>query len=169
MEALDHARGHAAPDPPAPPAAGGAAEIGLLEKDQRHDLGQGLFALTVGGLSQRKVVGRIQRFVGGTLSVATIHAVLDWLAARAETTAAYQPRFPRLWPRGWERIELLVSDGAEAIASAAEMVYPAAEHQLRLAHWFRNREALTPALRFEQRRKFRRQFWCWWEAWEETE
>ncbi len=96
-------------------------------------------------------------------------AVLDWLAARAETTAAYQQRFPRFWQRGLQRIELLVSDGAEAIATAAAMVYPAAEHPLGLAHWFRNREALTPALRFEQRRKFRRQFWHLWDALDERE
>jgi len=58
------------------PRLRGAAEIGLLEKYQRHDLGQVLFALTVGGLSQRKVVDWMRRFAGGTLSVATIHAVL---------------------------------------------------------------------------------------------
>ena len=91
-------------------------------------------------------------------------AVLDWLAAPAETTAAYEQLFTRLWQRGLQRIELLVSDGAEGIASAAAMVYPAAAHQLCLAHWFRNREALTPALRFEQRRKFRREFWHLWDG-----
>ena len=211
------------------PRLRGAAEIGLLEKYQRHDLGEVLFALTVGGLSQRKTVGWIQRFVGGTLSVATIHAVLeqaqqaitarrtaalaaaefpilvvdalhhryrrraqrgpragvllvavgvrrdgsfavlDWLAAPAETTAAYEQLFTRLWQRGLERIELLVSDGAEAIASAAAMVYPAAGHQLCLAHWFRHLEALTPQLRWSQRRKFRREFWHLWDALDETE
>ncbi|MEK7756586.1 MAG: transposase, partial [Planctomycetota bacterium] len=51
-------------------------------------------------------------------------AVLDWLAAPAETTAAYEQLFTRLWQRGLERVELLVSDGAEAIASAAAVVYP---------------------------------------------
>jgi len=35
-----------------------------------------LFALTVGGLSQRKVVRWVRRFLGGTLSPATIGAVL---------------------------------------------------------------------------------------------
>ena len=207
----------------------GAAEIGLLEKYQRHALGEVLFALTVGGLSQRKVVDWMQRFVGGTLSVATIHAVLeqaqqavaarraavlsaaefpilvvdavhhryrrragcgprqgvllvavgvrrdgsfavlDWWAAPAETTAAYEQLFTRLWQRGRERIELLVSDGAEAITSAAAVVYPSAAHQLCLAHWFRNLEALTPRLRFAQRRKFRREFWHLWDALDEPE
>src|SRR2546425_1564342 len=36
-----------------------------------------LFAWTVGGLSQRKVVGWVRRFLGGTLSPATIGAVLE--------------------------------------------------------------------------------------------
>jgi transposase-like protein len=96
-------------------------------------------------------------------------AVLDWLAAPAETTAAYEQLFTRLWQRSLERVELLVSDGAEAITSAAAVVYPAATHQLCLAHWFRNLEALTPALRFEQRRKFRREFWHLWDALDEPE
>ena len=65
--------------------------------------------------------------------------------------------------------QLLVSDGAEAIASAAAMVYPAAGHQLCLAHWFRHLEALTPQLRWSQRRKFRREFWHLWDALDETE
>ncbi len=211
------------------PRLRGQAEIGLLEKYQRHTLGEVLFALTVGGLSQRKVVDWMRRFTGGTLSVASIHAVLeqaqqaitarrsaglsaaefpilvvdavhhryrrradrapregvllvavgvrcdgsfavlDWRAAPAETTAAYEQLFTRLWQRGLERVELLVSDGAEAISSAAAMVYPAAAHQLCLAHWFRHLEALTPRLRFEQRRKFRREFWHLWDALDERE
>lgn len=211
------------------PRLRGREEIGLLEKYQRHDLGEVLFALTVGGLSQRKVVDWLRRFTGGTLSVASIHAVLqhaqaaitarraailssaefpilvvdavhhryrrraqsgprqgvllvavgvrrdgsfrvlDWLAAPEETTAAYEQLFTQLWQRGLEQVELLVSDGEAAIASAAEMVYPAAAHQLCLAHWFRNLEALTPALRWEQRRKFRREFWHLWDALNERE
>lgn len=63
-----------------------------------------------------------------------------------------------------EHVELIVSDGAEAIVSAAAIVYPAARHQLCLAHWFRNLEALTPRLGRAQRRKFRREFWWLWEA-----
>jgi transposase-like protein len=39
------------------------AEVGLLEKYQRHALGDVLFALTVGGLSQCKVVRWVQRFL----------------------------------------------------------------------------------------------------------
>jgi transposase-like protein len=52
-------------------------EIGLLEKYQRPAWGEVLFALTVGGLSQRKVVHWVRRFLGGTLSPATIGAVLS--------------------------------------------------------------------------------------------
>lgn len=211
------------------PRLRGRAEIGLLEKYQRHDLGEVLFALTVGGLSQRKVVEWMRRFTGGTLSPASIHAVLeqaqqaitarrtatlspvefpilvvdavhhryrrraqcgprqgvllvavgvrrdgsfqvlDWLAAPQETTAAYEQLFTRLWQRGLETVELIVSDGESAITSAAEIVFPAAAHQLCLAHWFRNLEALTPALRGEQRRQFRREFWHLWDALDERE
>ena len=59
------------------PRLRGREEIGLLEKYQRHALGDVLFALTVGGLSQRKVVHWVRRFLGGTLSPATIGAVLS--------------------------------------------------------------------------------------------
>jgi putative transposase len=58
------------------PRLRGREEVGLLEKYQRHALEDVLFALTVGGLSQRKVVQWVRRFLGGTLSPATIGAVL---------------------------------------------------------------------------------------------
>jgi transposase-like protein len=207
----------------------GEGEVGLLEKYQRHALGEVLFALTVGGLSQRKAVAWVKRFLGGTLSAATIAAVLnqaqewvekrrqealrvgeyvalvvdavhlryrrclrdgprqgvlliavgvrangtfqvlDWLAAASETAEAYERLLTRLWQRGLERVELIVSDGAEAVTSAAVVVYPAAAHQLCLAHWFRLLEDLTPALDAPRRRKFRREFWWIWEAEDETQ
>ena len=206
------------------PRLRGGKEIGLVERYERHGLDEVLFALTVGGLSQRKVVGWVRRFLGGTLSPATIGAVLeqaqqqveqrrrepippgryravvvdgiylryrrrvshaarqgvllvavgvhegggfdvlDWRGAAAETTADYEELLTRLWQRGLESVELIVSDGAEAIVSAAQMVYPAARHQLCLAHWFRNLEALTPPFPWGQRRKFRREFWWIWDA-----
>lgn len=211
------------------PRLRGASEIGLLEKYQRHALEEVLFALTVGGLSQRRVVDWVRRFLGGTLSPATltqvlsearqqvearrqqplsggqflalvvdgIHLryrrradrapragvllvgvgvrpngtfqVLDWQAAPAETTQAYVELFTRLWQRGLEQAQLIVSDGAEAITQAAAVVYPSAAHQLCLAHWFRNLEALTPPLDWAQRRKFRREFWWIWEADDESQ
>jgi transposase-like protein len=205
------------------------AEVGLLEKYQRHALGDVLFALTVGGLSQGKVVRWVQRFLGGSLSVATIGAVLsqareevekrrqeplrvgeyvalvvdgvyvhyrrradqpgrqgvllvavgvrpngrfrvlDWQAAPSESTQAYERLFTRLWQRGLEQVELIVSDGAEGVSSGAATVYPGAAHQLCLAHWFRLLEDLTPGLDAARRRKFRREFWWIWEAEEESQ
>ena len=43
------------------PRLRGREEIGLVERYERHGLDQMLFALTVGGLSQRKVVGWVRR------------------------------------------------------------------------------------------------------------
>ncbi len=206
------------------PRLRGGKEVGLLERYQRHSLDEVLFALTVGGLSQRKTVGWVRRFLGGTLSPATIGAVLeqaqqqvpqrrsepipagryravvvdgvylhyrrqvsraarqgvllvavgvregggfdvlDWRGASAETTADYEELLTRLWQRGLQAVELIVSDGAEAILAAAQTVYPTARHQLCLAHWFRNLEALTPRFPWGQRRKFRREFWWIWDA-----
>jgi transposase-like protein len=206
------------------PRLRGREEIGLVERYERHGLDQMLFALTVGGLSQRKVVGWVRRFLGGTLSPATIGAVLeqaqqeveqrrnepiparryraivvdgiylryrrsvsqpgrkgvllvavgvregggfdvlDWRAASAETTEDYEALFTRLWQRGLQSVELIVSDGVPSVVSAGQMVYPAARHQLCLAHWFRNLEAVTPRFPWFQRKKFRREFWWIWEA-----
>jgi putative transposase len=95
--------------------------------------------------------------------------VLDWMAAEAESSQAYEELFTRLWRRGLEQVELVISDGAEGAASAAAVVYPAAAHQLCLAHWFRNLEGLTPRLQWWQRRKLRREFWWIFEAEQETQ
>lgn len=206
------------------PRLRGREEIGLVERYERHGLDEMLFALTVGGLSQRKVVGWVGRFLGGRLSPATIGAVLeqaqeqveqrrsgaiaaggyraivvdgiylryrrsvsqpgrqgvllvavgvregggfevlDWRAASAETTEEYEKLLTRLWKRGLEKVELIVSDGLSAIIGAAQIVYPAAGHQRCLAHWFRNLEALTPRFAWFQRHKFRREFWWIWDA-----
>jgi putative transposase len=206
------------------PRLRGWREIGLLERYERHGLDEVLFALTVGGLSQRKVVGWVRRFLGGALSPATIGAVLeqaqqqveqrrsepiprqryraivvdgvylryrrhvscaarkgvllvavgvreggsfdvlDWRGAFAESAEDYEELFTQLWRRGLESVELIVSDGLPAVVSAAQMVYPAARHQLCLAHWFRHLEALTPRFPWFQRRKFRREFWWIWDA-----
>jgi putative transposase len=66
------------------PRLRGREEIGLVERYERHGLDQMLFALTVGGLSQRKVVGWVRRFLGGTLSPATIGAVLQQAQQQVE-------------------------------------------------------------------------------------
>lgn len=206
------------------PRLRGREEIGLIEKYQRHGLDEVLFALAVGGLSQRKVVQWVRRFAGGALSPATIGAVLgqaeaeiqqrrqqplsaatypvlvvdgvhlryrrradrvaqpgvllvalgvqpngrfqvlDWLAAPSETTEAYEQLFTRLFERRLERVQLIVSDGLDSITGAAQIVYPTADHQLCLVHWFRNLQAETPPLERWQRRKLRREFWWLWEA-----
>jgi transposase-like protein len=211
------------------PRLRGREEIGLLEKYQRHGLEEVLFALAVGGLSQRKVVSWVRRFLGGHLSPASIGAVLraaqeqiqgrreqklrtgsyralavdgiylryrrtaesparkgvlliavgvregggfevlEWMAATGETSQAYEELFTRLWRRGLEQVELVISDGAEGAASGAAVVYPGAAHQLCLAHWFRNLEGLTPRLQWWQRRKFRREFWWIFEAEQESQ
>lgn len=59
--------------------------------------------------------------------------VLDWRAASAETTEDYEELLMRLWKRGLETVELIVS--------AAQTVYPGARHQRSMAHWFRNADA----------------------------
>ncbi|TLM99321.1 hypothetical protein FDZ71_15970, partial [bacterium] len=83
------------------PRLRGREEIGLLEKYQRHALEDVLFALTVGGLSQRKVVRWVRRFLGGTLSPATIGAVLR--QAQGEVQQRRQKRV-----RGGEYVALVV-------------------------------------------------------------
>jgi len=77
--------------------------------------------------------------------------VLDWRGAFAETTEDYEELLTQLWRRGLESVELIVSDGLPAVVSAAQTVYPAARHQLCLAHWFRHLEALTPRFPWFQR------------------
>ena len=76
------------------PRLRGREEIGLVERYERHGLDQMLFALTVGGLSQRKVVGWVRRFLGGTLSPATIGAVLKQAQEQVEQRRS-EPISPR--------------------------------------------------------------------------
>ena len=88
-----------------PRLRGRQEEIGLLEKYQRHALGDVLFALTVGGLSQRKVVHWVRRFLGGTLSPATIGAGLEQAQPQVE------PRRSEPISRG--RYRAIVVDGID--------------------------------------------------------
>lgn len=76
------------------PRLRGREEIELVERYERHGLDQLLFALTVGGLSQRKVVGWVRRFLGGTLSPATIGAVLKQAQEQVEQRRT-EPISPR--------------------------------------------------------------------------
>src|SRR5713226_815626 len=66
------------------PRLRGREEIGLIERYERHGLDEMLFALTVGGLSQRTVAGWVGRFLGGRLSPATIGAVLEQAQQQVE-------------------------------------------------------------------------------------
>ena len=88
------------------PRLRGQEEIGLLEKYRRHSLEEVLFALTVGGLSQRKVVDWLRRFVGGAISPATLGGIRSsatnclacwptYVSRRAGDTACA----PAIWPR----------------------------------------------------------------------
>lgn len=45
--------------------------------------------------------------------------MLDWLGAPAETTEAYEQLLTRLWKRALEQVELIISDGCEAIGSGS--------------------------------------------------
>jgi transposase-like protein len=85
------------------PRLRGREEIGLVERYERHGLDQMLFALTVGGLSQHKVLGWVRRFLGGTLSPATIGAVLEQAQQQVE-----QRRSEAIPPR---RYRAVVVDG----------------------------------------------------------
>ena len=76
------------------PRLRGREEIRLVARYERHGLNQMLFALTVGGLSQRKVVGWVRRFLGGTLSPGSITAGLERAQQQVEQrrSAAIPPR-----------------------------------------------------------------------------
>jgi transposase-like protein len=66
------------------PRLRGREEIGLIERYERRGLDEMLFALTVGGLSPRKTVGWVGRFLEGRHSPATIGAVLEQAREQVE-------------------------------------------------------------------------------------
>src|ERR1700686_279831 len=76
------------------PRLRGREEIGLVERYERHGLDQMLFALRGGGLGRQKVVGWVRRFLGGTLSPATIGAVLEQAQQQVEQRRR-EPNPPR--------------------------------------------------------------------------
>ena len=160
------------------------ATIGAVLAQARQDVelrrqsplsGLSYVALVVDGIYlryRRRLEGGLQE--GVPLVAVGVRAngafqVLDWLAAPSESAEAYERLFTRLFTRGLDEVALIVSDGADAAASAAAVVYPQAAHQLCLAHWFRLLEDLTPPLDQARRRKFRREFWWIWEADDETQ
>lgn len=81
---------------------------------------------------------------------------LDWEAAGAESGEVLERLLTRLWDRGLEETSLLVGDGAGAVESAKDVVYPDAEFQLCLWHWARTlKRHVCPADRI----RFSRDFW----------
>ena len=82
--------------------------------------------------------------------------VLDWEADVSESTAAYTRLFTRLEARGLREPGLIVGDGAAAIPSARDWVYPSAGFQLCLWHWWRT---LRPLVYPDKQRRFSRDFW----------
>ena len=82
--------------------------------------------------------------------------VLDWEADVSENTEAYTRLFTRLEARGLREPELIAGDGAAAIPSARDWVYPSAEFQLCLWHWSRT---LRPLVYADKQRRFSRDFW----------
>lgn len=81
---------------------------------------------------------------------------LDWEAAESESGEVLERLFGRLYDRGLIKPSLLVGDGAGAVRSAKEMVYPAAEFQLCLWHWSRTLKGhVSPS----ERIRFSRDFW----------
>ena len=82
--------------------------------------------------------------------------VLDWAGAHAETTDLYERLMTRPFERGLDAVPLVVGDGAGAIASAQAMVYPSAEFQLCLWHFWRGLRSGVPR---HHQLEFNRDFW----------
>lgn len=90
--------------------------------------------------------------------------VLDWQAAEAESAFAYQALFQRLFERGLEEVPLIVADGCGGVPAAAAVVYPMAQIQPCLRHWFKTLEAFLHKRTWIHRRHLRRDFWWIYEA-----
>lgn len=82
--------------------------------------------------------------------------VLDWEAGRSESSALLEALLDRLYRRGLTGLKLLVGDGAGALRSAQEIVYPESDFQLCLWHLGRT---LRGGLPREQQRHFTRDYW----------
>jgi putative transposase len=87
------------------------------------------------------------------------HEVLDWLGAESESYAAYVELFNRLYHRGLEEVDIVVGDGAEAIFSAAETVYPNAEHQECLYHVYRRLRTVLVRADWREKKRFTAEYW----------
>lgn len=82
--------------------------------------------------------------------------VVDWEAAESESGEVLERLLTRVWERGLTGVRLVVGDGAAAVRSAQELVYPQAAFQLCLWHFARTlRSHVSPS----ERRRFSRDFW----------
>lgn len=82
--------------------------------------------------------------------------VLDWQAGQSESAALLEGLLDRLYRRGLTSLKLLVADGAGALQSAKEIVYPEADFQLCLWHLGRT---LKSGLAMDDQRRFTRDYW----------
>jgi len=81
---------------------------------------------------------------------------LDWEAGHGESLELATRLFNRLWHRGLTQVGLIVSDGAEGLHQARQMVYPEAAGQLCLWHWERT---LLGRVDIVHRERFNRDYW----------
>lgn len=92
------------------------------------------------------------------------YEVLDWEAGQGEGEELYERLLQRLYDRGLEKVELIISDNVEGLRQAMMTVYPEAEVQLCLWHVGRQLERALPAMRWWQRLQVRQQYWEIWKA-----
>jgi len=90
--------------------------------------------------------------------------VLDWQVGEAESAAAYEALFQRLYERGLEEVPLIVADGCGSVPAAATGVYPMAQIQPCLRHWLKTLEGWLHKRSWIHRRHLRRDFWWIYEA-----
>ena len=84
------------------------------------------------------------------------YEVLDWACAREESGDAWLRLLRRLQERGLRDVEVIVSDGAEGIASAVRWAFPRVRHQACLWHFAGEVRRRVPA---PERDRFMRGFW----------
>lgn len=92
------------------------------------------------------------------------YEVLDWEAGKGEGEELYERLLQRLYDRGLEKVEIIVSDNLEGIRQAVATVYPEASLQLCLWHFGRQLERAIGSIPWWQRLQFRHQYWRIWRA-----
>jgi len=143
-----------------------AATVGriVFEMGRRVEA-QRLVALSPDDFAAVAVDGLFGRYRGGSDAVLAIAMgvgwdgcfdVLDWATGDSESGALMEQLLDRLYRRGLTRLQLVVGDGAGALASARQLVYPEADFQLCLWHFGRT---LRGYVRAADKRRFTRDFW----------